>query len=66
MGRKATVHGELRISVTDLPETLAEMRRLMAEILREQAEAEASAYVAARLIEIAAAFEVGQRPEVDL
>ncbi len=55
----------MTISLADLPEVVAALRREMAEILRQQAGAEVSGYVAARLCEVAAAFEAGQRTVSD-
>lgn len=52
----------LAISITDIPEALAGMRRELAKLLREVAGGEAPA-VARRLREVAAAFEAGARPE---
>lgn len=60
--------GELSMTldIKNIPEVIAELRREMAEILREAADVEASIYVRGRLHEIAAAFEVGASPDVHL
>lgn len=47
------------LSIEDLPEVIAELRLAMANILREEADAEPSGYVAAKLRTIAAGFEAG-------
>lgn len=47
------------ISMRDLPEVLWEIRHEFAQVLREEAQAEASPHTACRLIEIADAFEAG-------
>ena len=51
------------LQISGMPEALVLLREEMAAILREQADAEASGYVKARLQAIAAAFAAGQRPE---
>lgn len=53
--------GRLVLSLKDLPEVMADMRREMASILREVADDEGVGYTRARLRECAAAFECGQR-----
>lgn len=52
----------LAMDVRGIPELVSALRREMADMLREQAEAEASPHTAARLRALAAAFEAGQRP----
>lgn len=53
----------LVIDVKGWPDALWVMRHELAEMLRQQAEAEASGYVAERLREIAAQFESGVRKQ---
>jgi hypothetical protein len=47
------------ISVRDMPELMAEMRVALADLLREDAGAEADPRIARRLRELAAEFEAG-------
>jgi hypothetical protein len=49
----------LTISITGIPEAMAELRHGLADLLREEAGAEADPRVARRLREVAATFEVG-------
>ncbi len=54
----------INISITHIPEALAGMRCEVARILRDIAKAE-DEKVAHRLVQVADAFEAGQRPGVD-
>lgn len=60
MARKPRGEMAIALSVTDIPETLWDLRRQLAGILRQTGDAEVSQLVKRRLYEIAAAFESGQ------
>ena len=51
----------IEIDVRNIPELVADVRLEMASVLREEADAEGDPRIARRLIDIATAFEVGQR-----
>lgn len=53
--------GTIVVELEKWPDLLWAMRNEMATMLREQADAEASGYVAQRLREIAAAFSAGSK-----
>lgn len=53
--------GHITVDLEKMPDLLWHMRNELAAMLREQADAEASGYVADRLREIAAAFSAGSR-----
>ena len=57
----ARVFGKVVIELEKYPDLLWAMRNELATVLREQADAEASGYVATRLREIAAAFSAGSK-----
>lgn len=52
--------GKIEISIRDMPEALADMRRELANVLRSTAAAEHVPIVRRRLEQVAAAFECGQ------
>lgn len=54
------VVASLTVDIAGVPEAIWAMRHEMAQMLREVADAEASAYVAQRLREVACGFEAGQ------
>lgn len=60
---KGMAHLRAELSVRDMPEVIAEIFAALAAVLRSEADAEVSGYTAARLREIADAFECGQSPE---
>ena len=55
--------GSLVVDVRGIPELIWGLRREMAEVLREAADAEADPRVMHRLLVIAQAFETGQRSD---
>lgn len=54
---------KITIDVLNMPELIAAVRREMATILREEADAESDPRIARRLRALAAAFECGTRPD---
>lgn len=54
---------EMTFSIRDMPDVLWEMRRELARVLRDEADAEADPRVARRLHDVADAFEAGARRE---
>lgn len=53
----------MEIRIADWPEMLAAIRKSFADMLREEADAEADPRLARKLRAIALAFEVDQKPE---
>jgi hypothetical protein len=55
----ATSKAEITVNVEKMPEVLADLRRQIADMVRDAASAESDPRVVARLIAVAARFEVG-------